>query len=261
MTTDDAPVVYTEFDKLERLWGEGFMSPGGVDEIARIIDVADLGEQTVLDVGCGAGGATVALLQRHGAAHVTGVDPMRHPVDYCRARAERLGLDGRLHYEIGPVAGRLPFPDASYDAVFSKDAILHERDKETLFAEIHRVLRPGGRLLMSDWLRGEGAHLDDEVRDLAGEGWTMCTLAETAALVEASGLVVDAIVDRQPWYAELVGQELARFDSGWGADFATSFGQEDLDSLREEWVEFSVAARSGALSPGHVRATKPSPTS
>jgi phosphoethanolamine N-methyltransferase len=256
MTPDDVPVLYSEFDKLERLWGEGFMSPGGPAEVARIVGEIDLSGSSVLDVGCGAGGATVTLLQVHGAAEVVGIDPMRHLVDYCRQRAERLGLDG-LRYEIGPVQGRIPFPDASRDVIFSKDAILHEADKETLFGEIHRVLRPGGRLLMGDWMRGEGAHLDEQVTDLAGEIWTMRTLTETAALVNASGLVVDFVEDRQPWYAEQVVVELERIDSGWGEQFVESFGQEELSSLRSEWVDFAGAARSGALSPGIVRATKP----
>ena len=48
--------------------------------------------------------------------------------------------------------GPLPFADASFDIVFSKDALLHVPDKDALFAEIFRVLKPGGVFAASDWM-------------------------------------------------------------------------------------------------------------
>lgn len=259
MTSDEAPLHYEDFPALEAVWGEGFMSPGGAEEVARIVWDADLTGATVLDVGCGVGGASVALIERHGAADVTGIDPMEHLIEYCRSRAERLGLADRAHYQLMPVAGALDFPDASFDAVFSKDALLHAADKEAAFGELRRVLRSGGRLLIGDWFRGEGSHLDAEVEALSEGMWTMVTLGDTVALVERCGFVVDAAVDRQAWYAEMVIAERDRFDSDWGRAFVEQFGQESFDNLRHEWDDFAAAAQSGALSPGHLRATKTGP--
>ena len=53
---------------LERLWGEGHLSPGGPDEVRRIVDGLDLDGATVLDLGCGTGGIAVSLVADHGAA-------------------------------------------------------------------------------------------------------------------------------------------------------------------------------------------------
>ena len=53
---------------LEAIWGEGFMSPGGVDEVDRYLDGIDLHDRSVLDIGCGLGGIDVHLVRRHGAA-------------------------------------------------------------------------------------------------------------------------------------------------------------------------------------------------
>ena len=59
----DASVI----DFLGELWGDGYLSPGGPEEVARVLEGIDLTGLTVLDIGCGAGGITVDLVRRHGA--------------------------------------------------------------------------------------------------------------------------------------------------------------------------------------------------
>jgi SAM-dependent methyltransferase len=59
---------------LQVIWGEGFLSPGGPQEVARLIADADLTGLSVLDIGCGAGGIDLALVRNHGAGYVTGLD-------------------------------------------------------------------------------------------------------------------------------------------------------------------------------------------
>ena len=52
---------------LETLWGKGYLSPGGPDEVDRILHGLSLEGMKVLDVGCGAGGISLHLVERHGA--------------------------------------------------------------------------------------------------------------------------------------------------------------------------------------------------
>ena len=59
---------------LESVWGEGFLSPGGAEEVARVVGGLDLAGKAVLDIGCGAGGIDIALVRQHGAGHVLGLD-------------------------------------------------------------------------------------------------------------------------------------------------------------------------------------------
>ena len=74
MTQESTPAEsgYPTPEKLEMIWGEGFMSPGGADEVVRVLGDHDITGCSVLDIGCGLGGAAVVLLQRGGAGSVTG---------------------------------------------------------------------------------------------------------------------------------------------------------------------------------------------
>ena len=59
---------------LETMWGDGYLSPGGPEEVSRLLDGIDLTGRKVLDIGCGSGGITVSLARDYGATHVIGVD-------------------------------------------------------------------------------------------------------------------------------------------------------------------------------------------
>ncbi|WP_228156750.1 class I SAM-dependent methyltransferase [Fuscovulum blasticum] len=138
---------------LEAIWGEGFLSPGGAEEVGRVIGGHDLTGCAVLDIGCGAGGIDIALVARHGAGFVTGIDVEDPVLTHARGLVAKAGLSDRIGLvKVSP--GPLPFPPGTFDVVFSKDSIIHIPDKHALMAEVFRVLRPGGWFLASDWLIG-----------------------------------------------------------------------------------------------------------
>ena len=138
---------------LQLIWGDGFLSPGGADELARLFEGCDIRGCEVLDVGCGLGAIDELLITQYGATSVVGIDVDPALLEGLRARVERAGLAGRIRgVKVEP--GRLPFADASFDLVFSKDSLVQIPGKPALFADILRVLRPGGRFIASDWLRG-----------------------------------------------------------------------------------------------------------
>ena len=95
----------------------------------------------VLDVGCGEGRFTAELARRGFA--VVGVDVAEEPLR--RARAREPGLELR----IVPAEGRWPLADASFDLVWAGETIEHVADTVGWLSEVHRVLRGGGRLLLS----------------------------------------------------------------------------------------------------------------
>ncbi len=117
----------------------------------RIAAVAHLRPgETVLDVGCGTGSLALVAKQQVGASgRVLGIDPSPQMIARARHKARRRNL--ALDFQIG-VIERLAFPNQSFDAVLSTFMMHHLPDdlKRRGLAEIARVLKPGGRVLVVD---------------------------------------------------------------------------------------------------------------
>ena len=135
---------------VETVYGAGFLSPGGAAEVGHILGGLAIEGRDVLDLGCGPGGAAVALAGDLGARRVLGIDVDAGTLERAAETVAAAGLADRITLKLVE-PGPLPLPDGSFDVVFSKDVIAHVTDKDTLYGEILRVLRPGGRLLLSDF--------------------------------------------------------------------------------------------------------------
>jgi len=243
---------------LEWMWGEGFLSPGGAEEVAEIVNGVDLSGAHVLDIGCGIAGVDIALVQNHGVAQVTGIDIEQPLVDRGRELVAAKGLQDtiKLHcVEPGP----LPFADDSFDAVFSKDSLIHIPDKAFIYAEIHRVLKPGGWVALSDWLGAPeppSPAMQEWLR-LVGLTFTLDTLEHIAEIVTDTGFELVQAEDRNQWYASEMLKEL---DSISGENFpklVNAIGESAANQrVKSSSAKFEIV-KGGELRPGHIRARKP----
>jgi SAM-dependent methyltransferase len=119
-------------------------------ELARLAGIRK--ESEVLDVGGGVGGPARTLANEIGC-RVTVLDLTEEFVETGRELTSRTGLSDRIQFEEGD-ALRLPFPDSTFDVLFTQHASMNIQDKAGLLREAHRVLRSGGSYAFHDIMAG-----------------------------------------------------------------------------------------------------------
>ncbi len=246
-------------EALQWMWGDGFLSPGGPEEVAALLTDVDITGSRVLDVGSGLGAADVLLVTEHKAGEVVGIDVEPHLVDRAIERVAAAGLQDRISFRLVE-PGPLPFSPEEFDVVFTKDAIVHIPDKQGFYADVLRVLRPGGRFVGSDWLRGGPETFTEEARrwlEILHLNFEMQDLDATKAALEASGFGQVSMSDRNAWYREAIKDELATLSGDRYAQLAAMIGDEQAAYRHESSSSKKEAIDCGFLRPTHFVATKP----
>jgi malonyl-CoA O-methyltransferase len=163
-------------------------------ELLERLDFFPLAPRRVLDLGAGTGAGTVALKKRFRAATVFAVDLAEHML----ARARRRGWPWRRPRAVAASATALPFAAGSFDLVFCSLMLQWCDDPQQVFAEIQRVLKPGGLLQFATF----GPQTLDELRaawsaaDATPHVSELPDLPELAAAMSAAGLA-EPVLDRE----------------------------------------------------------------
>ena len=204
---------YTEdfITALQWMWGDGYLSPGGPEEVAALLQDVDLTGRRVLDIGCGLGAIDALLVQSYGAGRVVGIDVEPALITHAEKRASAAGISDRVQFRLVQ-PGPLPFADLSFDVVFSKDSIIHIEDKNALYEDVLRVLKPGGLFVGSDWLCGGDGEYSTEMKawlDVVSLTFEMKNLAQTKQALQQSGFIHVVLKDRNAWYKKEIKSELA----------------------------------------------------
>jgi len=257
-----AEEVHEEYDDrmlklLQIIWGEGFLSPGGPQAVRAIVEGLDLKDKAVLDIGCGVGGLDEVLAGEFGAK-VIGVDVAKLVVQLGQERIARSPHKNRIEIRLTE-PGPLPFPDASFDVVFGKDAWLHIPDKAAFFAEVSRVLKPGGIVACGDWMKAPGPYSSDMEYFFKMEGLTynLVTLAEYGELVHGAGFQDVTLQDITDQSQVVAREELARMKGELYGVLTKALGADSRDFFIEDWRSLTVVLDKGELRPARMRARKP----
>jgi cyclopropane fatty-acyl-phospholipid synthase-like methyltransferase len=150
----------------------------------------------LLDLGCGPGGLLSFVVGLTGCRG-TGLDLSAAAIGCAAMRLASLGLTGGVTLQVADLDEPLPLSRHSFEAVMSLDVVVHLRDRSKVFAEVARVLVPGGRFLFTDAAVVTGPVSDDEIRLRSVHGHTQFVppgFNERA--LEQAGLRVLAAIDR-----------------------------------------------------------------
>jgi sarcosine/dimethylglycine N-methyltransferase len=215
-----------------------------------------LGEGSrVLDLGAGFGGAARYLARTRGV-HVTALNISAVENARSRALCEAAGLSHRVLVLEGSYE-EIPAPAGSFDAVWSQDALLHSGQKDKIFREVYRVLRPGGDFIFTDPMEsGSGSREDlQPVLDRIHLS-SLGSVKVYAAAGEAAGLRMAEFVDMTPHlvthYAR-VHEELEANRAELSGAISPAFIERMLTGL-DHWVR---AGERGSLAWGILHFQKP----
>ena len=107
--------------------------------------------ERVLDAGCGVGGSTCWLAECRDAEAV-GITIVPSQVEQARREAAARGLGDRVSFQVADYVDTR-YPDASFDVGWAMESLCHAPDKRLFYREMARVLRPGGRLVVAEYVR------------------------------------------------------------------------------------------------------------
>lgn len=207
MTRDRAFLPALRFDALTRFYDPVIAATTRERTFKRLLVglAAPQPGEHVLDVGCGTGTLALEIARRAPGAAVAGVDADDAMLQRAGDKARRDGVEIDLRTAM---AQDLPFEDASFDVAVSSLFFHHLRtpDKVAVAAEVLRVLRPGGRLVIADW----GAPRDPVMR-VAAMGIRLLDGAESTA-DNLRGLLPDRL--RDAGFAEVQERDAMRTPFG-----------------------------------------------
>jgi len=168
---------------------------GGLRASRELLELAQIrAEDRVLDIGAGLAGPARLLASALGCR----VDCLEMSADFCAAARllNRLtGLDDRIAVHAGSALA-MPFPDDSFDVVWMQNVGMNIADKRTLYQEIYRVLKPGGRYAFQEMAAGDAATSYFPLPWATEPGDSFLVSAdEMQAAIDESGLIAELFED------------------------------------------------------------------
>lgn len=265
--------------RYEAVFGRGYVSTGGEATTRQLVKLLDLQPgQRVLDIGCGIGGGDFLMSDTYGA-HVHALDLSVNMILLALERAAgRTSSSSGALAELATSAARsgsfsgqqVPhdvtfevadaltrdFPEASFDAVYSRDVLLHVADKPRIFGRILRWLKPGGRVLITDYAKSEGEPSPAFAAYIKQRGYDLHSIPGYGRLLEAAGFVYVKAEDRTRQFIDCLSAELARVEEN-RESFTSRFGADGYAAVVDGWRDKLARARAGEQRWGLFVARKP----
>lgn len=227
--------------RYERVFGQGFVSTGGIETTKEFVAKLELKSgQKVLDVGCGIGGGDFYMAENFDV-EVVGIDLSINMVSFAIERA--IGLNYPVEFEVADCTKKT-YPDNTFDVIYSRDTILHIHDKPTLFRSFYKWLKPGGKVLISDYCKRAGPPSPEFAEYIKQRGYDLHDVESYGQMLRDAGLDEVIAEDRTDQFMQVLQTELkaTEIDKDW---FIRDFSEEDYNEIVEGWKAKLVRSKSG----------------
>ncbi|WVZ15798.1 hypothetical protein V8G54_013364 [Vigna mungo] len=164
--------------------------------------------QKVLDVGCGTGGGDIYMAENFDV-EVVGIDLSINMISLAIERV--IGLKCSVEFECADCT-KNSYPENTFDVIYSRDTLLHIKDKPSLFRSFYKWLKPGGTLLITDYCKSVGS----------------------LSMLENAGFNDVIAEDQSNLFMKTLQQELNALESK-KDDFINEFSKEDYNKISERW--------------------------
>ncbi len=151
MSLEENRISIARFNRWARTYDRGHLNPWFTRGQAKVLEALQLkGDDWLLDVGCGTGWAVIHAAQLTPAGRACGIDLSPGMIERAKENAEGFF---NIEFQVAD-AEAIPYPPESFDAVISTHSFHHYSDPLRALAEIHRVLKRGGQIVILDSNRG-----------------------------------------------------------------------------------------------------------
>jgi phosphoethanolamine N-methyltransferase len=190
----------------EKIFGRNFVSTGGektTKEFCELLDIQK--DQVALDICCGIGGGAFYISKTYGA-RVLGVDLSRNMLNIAEERKKEQNVENVTfqHADVTTVE----FDSECFDIIYCRDSILHIKDKLTLFKNCLKWLKPGGKLLITDYCSKEGEWSQEYAEYVVSRGYYIVSVTEYAKLLEEAGFIHVQGLDKTDLFMDILKEEL-----------------------------------------------------
>ncbi|XP_038981722.1 phosphoethanolamine N-methyltransferase 1-like [Phoenix dactylifera] len=217
--------------RYERVFGEGFVSTGGIETTKEFAAKLELKPgQKVLDVGCGIGGGDFYMAKNFNV-DVVGIDFSINMISFALERA--IGCKCSVEFEVADCTKKI-YPDDTFDVIYSRDTILHIQDKPMLFRSFFKWLKPGGKLLITDYCKRSGTPSEEFTEYIKQRGYDLHDVEAYGQMLQGAGFYEVTAEDRTTQFLEVLQRELDAVEKDRDA-FIKEFSKEDYDEIVSGW--------------------------
>lgn len=153
----------------------------------------------VVDAGCGVGGTSIYLAQNYGC-RVIGINISEHQLKIAKQKVDATQLSSLIQLQYGNCSEHLPLPDHSVDVIVNIESACQYSNRQKFMAECARILKPGGRMAVQDWVATDNISAEDYQKSIGPmcEPWRIASMETPSSyrqLLEKNGLRVVEMVD------------------------------------------------------------------